>query len=371
MTNDELTEKAKIMSDDSNDPWKAGYNPRKGGNIAWKEGKEARRKEIARNKELAEKARARNDELDEKMRKERARNETAKNDALIKKARNPNIYGLAEKEQEVVMKFDWDNWNTGGRIIFVAACAATLSMFMNWVDVGITTRVGVSQQAIILLGFWVYPVMMLFKSKTISLIWGLLCATLSFIISALYIAMKSIEFLGETINVSAIGAWVFLLASFALGVGIIKHNSAGFSDAETNTFPRSLGIFSNVEIKTFPRPLGITFAILFGFIGSLLLAHWLFDPEGDVPNIVLIAWFIFTVISARLGLVFGLFGENALYANRSAIVLTAKWFLIVAFSTFVILLLGAQIIDEIGPWINTWIGTKGEDVKIEWIRPSP
>jgi len=115
------------------------------------------------------------------------------------------------------MKFDWDNWNTGGRIIFVAACAATLSMFMNWVDVGITTRIGISQGVFAYLGLWIYPVLMLFNNRPISLSWGLLCAILSFIVTVYYIAIRSKELLGGTYNFSAIGAWVFLCASIALG----------------------------------------------------------------------------------------------------------------------------------------------------------
>jgi hypothetical protein len=132
-----------------------------------------------------------------------------------------------ELKKEIVMKFDWDNWNTGGRIIFVAACVATMSMFMNWVDIGITTRIGISQGAFAYLGFWIYPVLMLFNNRPINLAWGLLCATLSFVAAAFEAAFRSTELLGEIYNFSAIGAWVFLFASFALGVGVVKYARSG------------------------------------------------------------------------------------------------------------------------------------------------
>jgi len=45
------------------------------------------------------------------------------------------------------MKFDWKNWNLGGKVIFVAACVATVSMLMKWVDVGIASQSGLSQGA--------------------------------------------------------------------------------------------------------------------------------------------------------------------------------------------------------------------------------
>ncbi|MFC1772606.1 PDZ domain-containing protein [Pseudomonadota bacterium] len=123
------------------------------------------------------------------------------------------------------MRFDWDNWGAGGKTIFIAACVAILSMFMNWVDIGITTRIGISQQAFLLLGFWIYPVVMLFNNKPINLAWGLLCSALSFVATAIYIASKTIELFGETTNVAAVGAWVFIGASAALGAGVVKYNS--------------------------------------------------------------------------------------------------------------------------------------------------
>ena len=40
-------------------------------------------------------------------------------------------------------------------------------MLMKWVDVGIASQSGLSQEAFLFLGFWVYPVLMLFKNKEI------------------------------------------------------------------------------------------------------------------------------------------------------------------------------------------------------------
>jgi hypothetical protein len=322
------------MNDDLNDPWKAGYDPHKSGKDSWKAGKDERKEEKERKNELIErvkKERARDNYLGEKVREERAREERVKNDELIIKARSTNISELGEKEEESAgaIKFDWNNWNTGGKVIFVTACVAILSMLMNWVDIGFTTRIGMSQETFLLLVFWIYPVLMLFKNKPISLLLGLVCAISSFVFTAIYISTKSVEILGEAINVSAIGAWVFLGASIALGVGIVKRNTV------------EIGGF---DIKAIPRSLGIVFAFIFGGIGVLLLIHWLFDPEGDSPNIEVIAWFVFTVIAVRLGIIFGLFGEYARYTDRSPVLLTAKWFLIVVFATFVILLLGRSII---------------------------
>lgn len=129
------------------------------------------------------------------------------------------------------MKVDWDNWNDGGKLIFVNACLAILSMFMNWSDIGIASRTGISNGAVLYLGLWVYPVLMLLRDKPINLGWGLLCAVLSFAFASIQIIdMTSKELFGETIDVSAIGAWVFLVASFFLGVGVIRYQSFGLGD---------------------------------------------------------------------------------------------------------------------------------------------
>ena len=135
------------------------------------------------------------------------------------------------------MKVDWDNWNDGGKLIFVNACLAVLSMFMNWSDIGIASRTGISNGAVLYLGFWVYPVLMLLRNKPINLGWGLLCAVLSFAFASIQIIdMTSKELFGETIDVSAIGAWVFLVASFFLGVGIIRYQSFGFAKYRGKAF---------------------------------------------------------------------------------------------------------------------------------------
>ena len=131
-----------------------------------------------------------------------------------------------------------------------------------------------------------------------------------------------------------------------------------FSKAEVKTFLRRPDIYSNVETKDFPRPLGVAIAIVFGVVGFLLLTHWLLShwfstPGEGAPNIELIAWFVFTVISVRLGLVFGFFGDGALNTNRSVNGLTAKWFLLVTFATFISYLLVGALIGAVSWWLTS------------------
>ena len=111
------------------------------------------------------------------------------------------------------------------KIIFVAACVAIVSMFMKWVDVGIASRTGLTQATVLLLGLYVYPVLMLFKNNSIKRVWGLVCSITAVVLTLWYINSQSVEFLGEKISAVGPGAWLFFLASIALIVGVIKYKA--------------------------------------------------------------------------------------------------------------------------------------------------
>lgn len=123
------------------------------------------------------------------------------------------------------MKWNWKNWNSGGKVIFVAACLATASMLMDWVDVGFVSQSGLSQGAFLFLGLWVYPVVMLFKNKSIHRVLGVVCSSASIVFTLIYISSKSIQIFNHTVNAAATGAYLFLFASIGLIVGIIKYSA--------------------------------------------------------------------------------------------------------------------------------------------------
>ena len=125
------------------------------------------------------------------------------------------------------MKFDWQNWNTGGKIIFSAACAAVLSMFMTWAEVGIFSQNGLAQEAWIFLGLWIYPVLMLLKEKSINRGWGLTCSIVSTVLVIGYIENHTdVPILDISVDTYGSGAVVFLLASIALIVGVVKYTAS-------------------------------------------------------------------------------------------------------------------------------------------------
>lgn len=50
-----------------------------------------------------------------------------------------------------------------------------------------------------------------------------MCSIASVVFALVYISSKSIDLFGESVNAAATGAYLFLLASIALIVGIVKY----------------------------------------------------------------------------------------------------------------------------------------------------
>lgn len=130
------------------------------------------------------------------------------------------------------LKLDWKHWNIGGRIVFISTCVSIVSMFMKWVDIGIASQTGLSQMTFLFLILYVYPVLMLLKNNPIKKLWGITCSIVAVGLAIWYISSKSIDLFGETANAAASGAWLFLLSSIALIVGVVKY--APYSQ-ETNS----------------------------------------------------------------------------------------------------------------------------------------
>ncbi len=118
---------------------------------------------------------------------------------------------------------DWENWNVGGKTIFVASCVAAGSMFVKWVDVGFISANGLSQGGILFLGVFIYPFLMLMKKNPIHMQGGIACGAGGVILGMLYISSVSKEWSGESVNFAAVGPYIFIGASIALIVGVVKY----------------------------------------------------------------------------------------------------------------------------------------------------
>ena len=118
----------------------------------------------------------------------------------------------------------WASWGMGARTVFVAACVAVLSMFMNWVDIGFATRNGLSQGTFLFLLLWIYPIQGLLRGKPIMGWLGGIMGAFSAFLTLLYIGSKQVEVFQRATNVAAMGAYVFLFASIALVVGCFMYH---------------------------------------------------------------------------------------------------------------------------------------------------
>jgi len=121
------------------------------------------------------------------------------------------------------IKFDWANWNIGGRIIFVSACVAALSMLMPWFDMGIGTRPGIFMWTILLLGLHLYPAFVVLKNTVLDKTIGLACSIAAVLATLYFIKSMSTEVFGSSVSFAGIGAKIFLLASIALIAGVVKY----------------------------------------------------------------------------------------------------------------------------------------------------
>lgn len=123
-------------------------------------------------------------------------------------------------------KFDWAGWSLGGKIIFISACIAFFSMFLNWVDLGFVSANGFNQGSIFFLGVYIYPLWKLLTGQTINQIAGIIWGGVGFILTGFFMASKQIEIFGTTTNASGSGALLFLLTCGILIYGVVMYHQS-------------------------------------------------------------------------------------------------------------------------------------------------
>lgn len=122
------------------------------------------------------------------------------------------------------MKETFENWNNGGKLIFIGSVLAVLSLFMKWVDAGIISASGFQQQGYLLLVLFVYPLVKLFNGQAMNKVLGLISGGLAIIAGIAFMFSKTVEVFGETINMASTGLYVYIIAAIILTVGIVMYN---------------------------------------------------------------------------------------------------------------------------------------------------
>lgn len=109
----------------------------------------------------------------------------------------------------------------GKKIILITTVIALISLFLPWVELGILSASGFQQGGYLFLIAFIYPVYCVLKNTYINKVGGLVCGIVALIASIAYISSKSDEIFGTAINVAGSGAYLFLISTIGLIIGVI------------------------------------------------------------------------------------------------------------------------------------------------------
>ena len=121
------------------------------------------------------------------------------------------------------MKFEYNNWDIGGKAIFIATCASAFSLFLPWAELGMLTNSGWNMGAWWELVCFLFPLYSVLQGEKIGRIWRVIYGVVPILGCLQFIGSKSIELSGETKNLAGSGAYLCLFASFALCYGVFKY----------------------------------------------------------------------------------------------------------------------------------------------------
>ena len=109
----------------------------------------------------------------------------------------------------------------GKKIILITTVIALISLFLPWVELGILSASGFQQGGYLFLIAFIYPVYCVLKNTYINKVGGLVCGIVALIASIAYISSKSVEIFGTAINVAGSGAYLFLISTIGLIIGVV------------------------------------------------------------------------------------------------------------------------------------------------------
>lgn len=122
---------------------------------------------------------------------------------------------------EVVNNMNFKQLSLGKKIILITTIIALISLFLPWVELGILSASGFQQGGYLFLIAFIYPVYCVLKNTYINKVGGLVCGIVALIASIAYISSKSDEIFGTAINVAGSGAYLFLISTIGLIIGVV------------------------------------------------------------------------------------------------------------------------------------------------------
>lgn len=131
-----------------------------------------------------------------------------------KKIDEPMIRGL---------EFNFNQWNTGGKLIFISTVIAILSLLLPWIDGGIEREIGFQQGGSVFLAMYIYPFLMLTQDKSINKIAGTISGVLAILLPGYFLHYMSLELREPMTEIVMSGMILFLIAGILLLVGILSY----------------------------------------------------------------------------------------------------------------------------------------------------
>lgn len=121
----------------------------------------------------------------------------------------------------MVNNINFKQLSLGKKIILITTVIALISLFLPWVELGILSASGFQQGGYLFLIAFIYPVYCVLKNTYINKVGGLVCGIVALIASIAYISSKSDEIFGTAINVAGSGAYLFLISTIGLIIGVV------------------------------------------------------------------------------------------------------------------------------------------------------
>lgn len=131
---------------------------------------------------------------------------------------------IKERVLSMELRSYLEKLNTGEKILLGGALLAVLSLFMKWVDIGFASVNGFQQDGYLILAAFIYPVLKAVKSEAPSKKISLFSLGVGIAFMIYFIADKSVDLFGTTVNMASTGMYVMMGALIIAMAGAYLNN---------------------------------------------------------------------------------------------------------------------------------------------------
>lgn len=121
------------------------------------------------------------------------------------------------------LEFNFNEWNIGGKLIFISTIIAILSLLIPWIEGDAEAEIGFLQGSSVFLAMYIYPFFILAQDKKMNNAIGLISAVLAVILPGTFLYYMSRELRQPMLAIISYGMMIFLLAAIILIIGVLKY----------------------------------------------------------------------------------------------------------------------------------------------------